>query len=54
MRVEPAKEIRERLELSPEKKEVILQAKINRVTRVVAIIIAFISTFIFFFKILYF
>jgi hypothetical protein len=54
MRVEPSKQIKEAIELSPEEKKIILQAKINRVTRIIAIILAFISTFIFFFKILYF
>ncbi|WP_179414209.1 hypothetical protein HDF19_16280 [Mucilaginibacter sp. E4BP6] len=54
MRVDPAKRIRERLELSPEERKAIQQAKINHATRVIAIVLAFISTFIFFFKILYF
>jgi hypothetical protein len=54
MRVEPAEKIVNTEVLPHEEKKVILQVKINRVTRVLAIIIAFLSTFIFFIKILYF
>ncbi|MHB8209007.1 hypothetical protein [Mucilaginibacter sp.] len=54
MRVEPAKEIREGLKLSPEEKKILTQKKIDRITRIIAIVIAFISTFVFFFKILFF
>lgn len=54
MRVEPAKEIREQLKLSPEEKEIFKQKKTDNITRIIAIIIAFISTFAFFFKILFF
>ena len=54
MRVEPAEKIVNAIILPPEERKAILQVKINRVTRVLAIIIAFISTFIFFIKILYF
>jgi hypothetical protein len=54
MRVEPAKEIRERLELSPEEEKIFTQKKTDNITRIIAIVIAFISTFVFFFKILFF
>jgi hypothetical protein len=54
MRVEPAKEIRERLGLSPEEKKIYTQKKTDHTTRIIAIILAFISTFAFFFKILFF
>jgi len=54
MRVEPAKEIRERLALSPEEEKIFTQKKIDHITRIIAIVIAFISTFAFFFKILFF
>lgn len=54
MRVEPDIEVRERLKLSPEEEKVFTQKKIDNITRIIAIIIAFISTFVFFFKILFF
>jgi len=54
MRVEPAKEIRERLKLSPEEKKIFIQKNTDDITRIIAIVIAFISTFAFFFKILFF
>jgi len=54
MRVEPAKKYLETVELTPEEKKAIIQQRINKITRVVAMVIAFLSTFIFFFKILFF
>jgi hypothetical protein len=47
MRVEPSEKALRGKELVP------LQVRIERITRVVAIIVAFLSTFFFFFKILF-
>jgi hypothetical protein len=54
MRIEPAKKYLEEVELTPEEKKALLQQRVNKISRVVAILIAFLSTFIFFFKILFF
>lgn len=54
MRVEPAKHLTRYLNLSEDEKKLLLQKRINNITRIVAIIIAFLSTFAFFFKILFF
>ncbi len=54
MRIEPAKKYTDGVELTSEEKKAQLQLRIDKVTRVVAIVIAFLSTFVFFFKILFF
>jgi hypothetical protein len=54
MRIEPAKKYLEILQLTPEEKAEILRQRINTITRKVAIVIAFLSTFAFWVKILFF
>jgi hypothetical protein len=48
MRIEPSEEA-----LRDHKIDPALQAKINNITRIVAIVVAFLSTFFFFVKILF-
>jgi len=54
MRIEPAKKYLEAVELTPEEKKALVQQRIDKISRVIAIVIAFMSTFVFFFKILFF
>jgi hypothetical protein len=53
MRVEPSKKSLEAYQSESEKRE-LLKLKINKITRIIAIVVAFLSTFAFFFKILFF
>jgi len=48
MRIEPSEKALQAKEVVP------LKIKVQRITRIIALIVAFLSTFIFFFKILFF
>ncbi len=48
MRIDPAEEVVKKIELDEQQK-----LKIQKVTRIVALVVAFISTFFFFIKILF-
>jgi len=48
MRVEPSERVRRR------KEKDYAQKRVEKITRIIAIVLAFVSTFIFFFKILFF